>query len=248
MYKHSTELDALFQKFKQGNVESLDALLKRERPFLFDYAMRMTGQISKSKELIDESFLELSSTANSIPDVSSLRVKIYGLVRSNGIEEWSAETSRLENAAYLTPHALKMGKTLSTLISIEHVIRTLTANQREVFILFNLYQFSNHDIVEIMDQGSALVDECLDQSMKILTSTLPNSGEDMQYWLQKLMLFPEPVEELVHTQNLSLVIKDIKRSSYKSYVGALKLIFWFLIALVGIYVVTHSGMIAQAIR
>ena len=60
MYKQRPEKDKLFRLVLKGEQAALMDILEGERHELFDYLMRMTGQVTRSIESVDEVFSKRS--------------------------------------------------------------------------------------------------------------------------------------------------------------------------------------------
>ena len=91
-----------FSRFKSGHASALYDLLESERPFLYDYLMRMTSQVSRSADSINEVYESLSEEVISvIESARDLRLVLYTTARRFNSDIWNAETSRLINAAVL---------------------------------------------------------------------------------------------------------------------------------------------------
>jgi hypothetical protein len=71
--------EKLFKKFKGGDDRALIDLLENERPQLYDYLMRMTGQISRSFESVSEVFQSVSegSDKDEFDSADELRILLY---------------------------------------------------------------------------------------------------------------------------------------------------------------------------
>jgi DNA-directed RNA polymerase specialized sigma24 family protein len=218
------EIEKYFKSFKEGQMESLDEIFASENERLFDYLMRMTGQVSKSAETATEAINALAPVADREESLQDLLVLLYKTARNFTIEIWNADTSRLENAAYEAILNGRPDKTTVGLTTLEHVLRSLPPKQREILILHERFGFSPDEIAEITGYGLGDVEEIFAQALGITESAFAGNAELVPELMTKLYSFPFPDENSMNTQNLSVVFKNLKKSSRRSSGGWLKLI------------------------
>ena len=98
----------LFKRFKAGDGTSLLDLLESEREGLYDYLLRMTGQVSRSSDTVDEvyqSLTETDETLNAIESCVDLRICLYKTARKFNADIWNADTAKLVNSLLEGPGA-----------------------------------------------------------------------------------------------------------------------------------------------
>jgi DNA-directed RNA polymerase specialized sigma24 family protein len=225
------ELTSQFKRFKDGNSDELDEILSSECPRLFDFLMRMTGQLSRSSETATESCEAMKGVAFESEDLQEFLISLYKTARKFSVDIWNADTSRLENSAYPVAPGLKPEKTVALLQSLESIVRSLPAKQREILLLHERFGFSPDEIAEITSYGLGDVEEIFAQALGVVESALPGDAEKVPSLFTKLYLFPMPSTEDVTTQNLSMVFKDLKKSSKTTSGG-----YWKFIVGIGLIV------------
>lgn len=208
--------ERMFKKFQGGDVASLADLLEGERMPLYDYLMRMTGQISRSVDTVDEVFQSLNEetleTLDSYPD---LKVLLFTTARKFNADIWNAETSKLANAAFEEPakgSALdektlreRQGQAL-----LDKALRSLPGMEREVLCLSARCQFDNAEIAEIMAVGEHQVEDKLAVALAKVESEYAATGGKAESALGKLPSHPIPPRSSQATVNLSMVMQGIK--------------------------------------
>jgi DNA-directed RNA polymerase specialized sigma24 family protein len=228
------ELEALFKSFKKGDTDALDAIFASEKVRLFDYLMRMTGQLSKSNATAEEATNSVAAVIDREESLQEVLVILYKTARNFTIEVWNAETSRLENSAYLAAMNGKGDRSTSTLIALENVVRSLPPKQREILLLHERLGFSTDEVAEITGFDTSDVEELFAQALGIAEAAMAGDAEKVPELLTKLLAFEVPEESTMATQNLSMVFKDLKKSSRSTPGGWLKLFVGFVfIAAVG---------------
>ena len=239
------ELQALFKKFKDGDSDALDAIVGSEREWLFDYLMRMTGQVSRSMEVMQEATSGVLPVADQEDDLGDFLVLFYRTARSFAMEAWNAETSKLENAAYSMPDEGLGEKRLAQLVEVERVVRSLPAKQREVVLLNNRYGFSVDDVADITSYVDEDVKEYLEQAHNVLMAALSKSTDKVADSLLEMKSFPIPEEGNDGTQNLSVVVRDLKKSSKSAPGGILRLLTGILLLVLLAYLILNHQMVFE---
>jgi len=244
------QLSTLFKKFKDGDPEALESILASEKERLFDFLMRMTGQISGSMEACHDAANKVYSLADREDTLQDFLVLLYKTARGIAIEIWNADTSRLENAAYEAEELGLKDKTKQVYLALEHVVRSLPAKQREVLLLHERLGFSPDEIAEITGYGHSDVEEFFAQALGVTEAALSGDADKVPEMMTKILTFPMLDESNDGTQNLSLVFRDLKKSSRATPGGWFRLFLGlgFLSALA--YAAWHHQLIfefAQAI-
>jgi len=177
----------------------LPELLDTERHPLYDYLMRMTGQVSRSADTVDEVYLTLTEEVlETIDSAAELRVVMYTTARKFNADIWNADTSKLANLALETPS------------NLDRVLRSLPGREREVTILRSRARFTSAAVAEIMGIQASEADSLYTKAL----STLQQEGGPLEgevaSALQKMASHPVPERSSQRTMNLSMVMQGIK--------------------------------------
>jgi DNA-directed RNA polymerase specialized sigma24 family protein len=224
------ELRARFKAFKSGDDDALEELLQSEKTRLFDYMMRMTGQLTRSLDITNETINVLAPVADHEETFEDLLVVLYKTARNFSLDIWNADTSRLENGAYSASPAAKLDKNLTSLIALEHIIRSLPPKQREILLLHERLGFSPDEIAEITSYPIGDVEEIFAHALGVTEAALTGEAEKVPEFMTKIHAFPIPEVDEQVTQNLSMVFKDLKKSSKSTPGGVFKLLIAVLLA------------------
>lgn len=239
------DLERHFKAFKSGDLDAIDVILNSEKDRLFDYIMRMTGQLNRSMSTTEEVIGVVTPVAEREETLQELLVLLYKTARNFTIEIWNAETSRLENSAYTLVAGGKPVKHADDLLALEHVVRSLPAKQREVLLLRERFGFSPDEIAELTGYATADVEEIFAQALGITESALPGFAERVPELMTQILPFEMPEDTTMATQNLSMVFKDLKKSSRSTPGGWMKLIVRLLVVGVFIYCVMNYELILE---
>ncbi len=189
-----------FRRLKLGKGLSLYDLLEVERQDLYDYLLRMTGQISRSDETVDEVFQAFTEDMlESIQSYNELKISLFVTARKFNADIWSADTAKLINLA-LEPLDDKKVE-LQRFIETDVRVRSLPAKDREVLILGVRQKFAREDIKEITGFSLTEIDGALERAQAIVS--------DVEL-VRTMPSHPLPVRSRQETQNLSIVMRGIK--------------------------------------
>lgn len=233
----------LFRSFKKGDSGAFLELLENERPSLYDYLMRMTGQVQKSCDTIEEVYLSLNEgVLSEMQSFEDLRVLLYSTARKFNADIWNADTTRLENAAIgdsmqgkaVSADALEHIKTQQDL---DRALRGLKPFDREVAYLRLAVGIAFSDIADILGNPVHAVEGAYDAAMAALERETQQSRDDIEERLHGLTRHPMPPRTSHATVNLSMVMEGIKArpSGVRSLPRILLLIA--IAAAVGIWIV-----------
>ncbi len=249
MHETRKHLADLFDRGKNGESEAFEALLAAESGRLFDYLMRMNGQISRSYEIMQESLNGIRHIADQKEDLQDLLVVLYKTARSFSIEIWNADTSKLENSAYFSNAGNEIdSKTAIQLVELEKVLRSLPAKQRETVLLKSRFGFAEEDIVAITGYSADDVQEFLSQSMSVLEAATDLNSQKIAKFMGLLLFFPVPDQGDQGTQNLSLVVRDLKKSSKSVRIGLIRVISGLFLIIVVTFIVLNFRLISDYLQ
>lgn len=209
---------ALFLKALKGNTKSLEELLENEKAILFDYAMRMTGDINHSWDVIQEQ-LSAIQTSHLIQCGHALvfRQALLLGIRKQLISVWHRDTSRLENAAYIkqiNPDTENLNVIAmppdSKAREFDREFHQLLGPEREALWLKAKTHASLEEIAQIMSLQVPEVERALVHALFRLENK--SYGLDPESLVAQLPLHPVPAPVTNVTMDLSQVMQGIKRS------------------------------------
>jgi DNA-directed RNA polymerase specialized sigma24 family protein len=209
-------LERQFKAFQDGQLEQLEELMASEKGRLFDYLMRMTGQLSKSAETTEEAINAVSAVADQADSLQDLLITLYKTARNFAIDAWNADTSRLENSSYAEQKSSESklnDRLLASMVSAEQVIRSLAPHQREVLLLHERYGFASDEVCLVTGYPLSDVEETFPIALAIVESAMTDHAISVPDLITKLHAFTIPDDGDETTQNLSLVFKNLKKSS-----------------------------------
>ncbi|MCX6124999.1 MAG: hypothetical protein NTV34_09670 [Proteobacteria bacterium] len=209
MFFRSQQLLKEFADFKNGDPDGLLMILKSERARVFDYTMRMTGQLIRSAEVTDEALSSIELATDEPDTLQELLVLIYKTSRTFAIDVWNADTTKLENSAY----AGLQGKDIQAFGQIEAIIRAIQPSHREVLLLRDRYGFALDEVAEIMGMGSSDVELIFAQALSMVENEAPELTPRMSEILRRMEVFARPENDGPSTQNLSLIMQDFRKSN-----------------------------------
>src|SRR5690606_16134895 len=95
------QVGALFRQYQSGDKDALLSLVEIQRPLLFDYAFRMTGQRDASLKVFDEVATAMhGEDPSQFTSYEFFLVRLFATVRSFASHIWNADTSQLINEGY----------------------------------------------------------------------------------------------------------------------------------------------------
>lgn len=207
--------EKLYKKFKSGDLSALRDLLESERDGLYDYLLRMTGQVSRSMETTDEVFLSLNEDTLDVTDnYTELKILLYTTARKFNADIWNAETSRLKNLALEGPPGPDDGtrkamRERAILSVVDRQLRTLGGRERDLLLLHGFAYFDENEISEITSLSTTEVQSLLTSGMKHLVNE-NLAFEAVTATLGLVPLHPLPPRSSQATIDLSMVMQGIK--------------------------------------
>lgn len=206
----------LFRSFRKGDSGALVELLENERSGLYDYLLRMTGQVQKSCDTIEEVFLSLNDgLLSEMQTFEDLRLLLYTTARKFNADIWNANTALLENAAigeHLRGQPLDEDALLDVKFQqdLDRGLRGLKPFDREVAYLRLVVGLALSDIADSLGNPLHAVEAAYDAAMSALERETQRSREDVEDGLHRITRHPVPPRSSHATVNLSMVMEGIK--------------------------------------
>ena len=261
MRKNEQKQDKQFKRFKSGDSHAIYAVLDGERLHLYDFLMRMTGQISRSSEIINEVYESLSTEIlESIDSAHELRLVLFATARRFSSDIWNAETSRLINAGLNSVGETKPSAADTQIQRIapllDKALRCLPGPEREVVWLHILRGFSSEDVAHIVGLDEHAVESLYLRGLGAIDAEIGEAFGPAQTALANLPLHPLPAALSNATVNLSMVMAGIKakpaglRSTKRTILFGLMLLggaVWYFVpvAVIKTLVATYLPFLAR---
>ena len=86
-YKHDTPDSILVSEILDGNKQSLNGLILRHQPFIYNIAWKMIGDPLKAEDLTQEALLKIISNLSSFKGESPFRTWAYRIVRNHFLND-----------------------------------------------------------------------------------------------------------------------------------------------------------------
>ncbi len=86
-YNNDKPDSLLVSEILNGNKESLNGLILRHQPFIYNIAWKMEGDPSKAEDLTQEALLKIISNLSSFKNESTFRTWAYRIVRNHFLND-----------------------------------------------------------------------------------------------------------------------------------------------------------------
>jgi len=149
---------------------TLATRIRAFRPGLFDYCMRMTGDVMKASALVQDACQALAESISGggrIESSEDARAFLFREARILAAESWRAETPALRNPA------LAVDGARPDLVRLDELLRSLPGEQREAILLVERYKFPPQVAVHIAGFDAARFDAALSGAWQSLLKSLP---------------------------------------------------------------------------
>lgn len=221
----------LFQKVLNEDADSVVDLLELERPLVYDYLLRMTGQVSRSEESIEELYRVISPQAQQYETWPEFKFLIYSTARSFNSDIWNAETNFLVNSALD-----RIDKDQDKFKIVDDFVKQLPGAKREILIGVFLYGFTVEQLSKLVRRPLQKVSEEGNDLLGQLANALRVKPDDVSTFFQTLPLHPIVSVKSHSTVALSQVMEKMEEVEKKAKKTQLRrfFIFFFLLIVVGI--------------
>lgn len=202
-----------FKRFRDGKEDSLIELFDAERPRLYDYVVRMTGNAEEARLSIDHLWEDLQNNEPDVFSLSEWRQYILSLARRLNSQVWNANTNQLENSVICDE--LKRGKgdseTLQLMADVNKALQSLPGPEREVILLRIQHGLVPEDIKVVMDTTEEQVQRWEESGMRMLRLVF-GEGVDLAHEISCLPRHTGLSLGGESTQALSEMIESVKRT------------------------------------
>ena len=239
--------ESLFSRSLKGSSKDFELLKESEKKILFDYAMRMTGDINRSLDAIHEQFAQLNiSHLSQCGSAFVFRQTLLLGLRDQLRSIWHRNTERLENAAYcsfMSPETENLKAIArpekSPAYEFDREFHQLPGMEREALWLRGRLQASLDEIAQMMSLNISDVERHLVHALFRLENK--SYGLDPENLVAHLPFHPLPAPESQVMTELSQVMRGIEKSQ-KAPRSFSRLIVLFLTITAGIYFFWMFGL------
>lgn len=209
--------EKFFERLKDGDGHALAELLEGERPGVFDYCLRMTGQVSKSTDTVDEVYLSLNEDVlDTLGSYTDFKICLYLTARRFISDIWNADTTKLMNAAIEGTDGDggtdRANRERAAFRVLDKSVRGLPGRQRETLLLRVRAGFEWDEIAQILGAAPGQAEADFAAALAHVERECPGtaSPEGAAAAVARMPAHPEPVRSSQRTINLSMVMQGIK--------------------------------------
>ena len=198
----------------------VEALYQNYQPLLFSLAYRMLGSVMDSEDIVQESFIAFNQLPNreTIENKKAYLCKIVtnrclDLIQSSAkkrevyVGPWLPEPLLDREIPINDPsQAFLQKESISTAYLL--LLQQLNANERAVFLLREVFQYSYDEIAEILDKSSANCRQIFHRTKKSMDFT-PEQQPSVSIMESKIKEFVQSFINGDITQIMELVSEDI---------------------------------------
>lgn len=237
----------LFDDFSEGDQNALLKILESERPALFDYLLRMTGDVSSSQQAITLSEDKMLAKPT-WPSLAALRFEHYKRCRQKMAASWNADVSRLENPSLMSASdnprlSDKEKKKARAYSRLDRAIAACDAMGREVVLLHVRSKFAFDEISQILRVEPEVVEKSYAKAIKYLQAKLPSLPADPRQVIKTLAPHRLPDDDMTHATDLHELIGGLRRSSESKLLHYAQWFFIAALAFLAIIVVSRYFVI-----
>ena len=154
---------------------------------MFDFSIRMTGQLNRSEEVVTEVASSIAPILHQYAALADLRVELFRTLRNFNADIWNADVRLLASP----------GEGLV----LEKWLQELLPQDREILLLRRVCLFSDADAAKVLGISENLV---RDVDRRFEGGNCPS--------FSSFQLFNIPVRSVHKTADLSVLIQDLKES------------------------------------
>jgi RNA polymerase sigma factor (sigma-70 family) len=168
-YNHDTPDIVLVSEILEGNKNSLNGLVLRHQPFIYNIAWKMLGDPIKAEDLTQEALLKIISNLSSFKSESSFRTWAYRIVRNHFLNDLKKPgnlfASNFEDLGHMLDASPSVDISLEEQENKKEEIREvrlqclsgmllcLTKEQRLIYIIGDIFNADHNIGSEIMEMS-----------------------------------------------------------------------------------------------
>jgi DNA-directed RNA polymerase specialized sigma24 family protein len=226
------ELRVMFERCRAGESQ-WDGVFESLRPELFDYLLRMTGDMSRSISVTDEVFGVVLPQADGFEDLDTLRLSLLVTARSFSIDGWHAHTSQLVHplldgtAGDAVADDVVKAVPREEMRAVDEALKRLPPLGREAILLRLRHGLEFADVAKTMLSDESTVYGAFCDAVARVRGGLGVLKQDVELTIAAIPPHPMPERSLHQTMNLSVLVQDLR--STRSGVGSRR---WLWLAVV----------------
>jgi RNA polymerase sigma factor (sigma-70 family) len=166
-YNNDTPDNILVREILEGNRNSLNGLILRHQPFIYNIAWKMMGDPIKAEDLTQEALLKVITNLSSFKSESSFRTWAYRIVRNHFLNDLNKPSNKFASNFEDLGHMLDAGKSVELtfeereqkkeeirevrLQCLSGMLLCLTQEQRLIYIIGDIFNADHTIGSEIME-------------------------------------------------------------------------------------------------
>lgn len=206
----------LFEGYQTGGQENLQKIVEGEKPMLFDFLLRMTGDASRSVYSIEDTGRKLLSTPKTWESLTEFRFALYNICRKINQDHWNADVGRLENLSLAmimkNPKVVTQEKRKAAAYNnLDRAIGEIDPLMREIVILHLRSKFTFSEISQIIDKTREEIEHKYGETLEVLRQKVTNLPKDPRSVIARLVPHPLPSDEKTQITDLYELIGGIQK-------------------------------------
>jgi RNA polymerase sigma-70 factor (ECF subfamily) len=173
-----------------GDAAAFDEIYRRHRRFVYNLAVRMTGNIADAEDLTQESFVSVFRRVGSFRAEAAFTTWLYRLVsnqvkmhfrhRNSRRETYTSELETLEELRPRRPGLSDRAQPLIDRLAIEQALRMLPPGYREAFTLFDLEGYNHEEAARLSGHTAGTSKSQLHKARASLRAVLSKRSPALQ--------------------------------------------------------------------
>jgi RNA polymerase sigma-70 factor (ECF subfamily) len=185
--------------YQSGEVRAFEALIQRHRGPVFNFILRYTGERSRAEDLLQEAWLKVVRGAGEYQPKARFTTWLYTLARNLCVDSSRKERYRQTESLDAPARGQEEGRMLGESVPdsralpdqeahhqrmrplLEQALRTLPAEQREVFCLREFAGIPFREIAEVTGASENSVTSRMRYALEALRRRLSELGVDGEW-------------------------------------------------------------------
>ncbi|MCB9228325.1 MAG: hypothetical protein H6618_01800 [Deltaproteobacteria bacterium] len=223
----------LFNAFLNGEDSALIRLLESEKPFLFDYIFRMSGDLNLAC-LMSERICQNPDLWSGYRDsLTQLRFEIYRDIRSRCAEQWYDNVSELVHptldAILKNTSASRQKKASAFAYSrLNAATGACHIPGREAILLHIRSKLTFSEIGKLSGDSRDQVEKNYAEGLRYLKEHIPNLPKNPRQVISAMEVYPLPEKVTSETTELGRLIAGLHKRGQTTKVFRLSVFFWLI--------------------